>query len=233
MQASKEIIGASTSLLILGLLAAESSYGYALVRRLNEAAGGLFEWQEGTVYPLLHKLEKQEQIRARWQETEAGRRRKYYFITAKGRRALSNETEQWSAFHVLILKLQEAATWLSFRRKRSRRFIGSACTSPAASCPNTSCASWSTMCMTSWRRISAAESSSARTMASLLVQSHFGDPSAVRAMLGEAHDVPLDSRIAAPLGGNRPRDHVHQRPRSIGQLQPLHGHQRSPINRAA
>ena len=108
MRASKEIVGASTSLLILGLLAKESTYGYALVRRLNDAAGGIFEWQEGTVYPLLHKLEKQELIRARWQETETGRRRKYYLITARGRKSLSSEAEQWSAFHALILKLAGA-----------------------------------------------------------------------------------------------------------------------------
>src|SRR5688572_15885610 len=59
----KEIVGASTVLVILGELAKEPNYGYEIVRRVNAAADGIFEWQEGTIYPVLHKLEKEQLVR--------------------------------------------------------------------------------------------------------------------------------------------------------------------------
>ncbi len=102
---NKELIGAATSLLVLGVLAKGPSYGYDIVRQLNESAGDLFEWQEGTIYPILHKLEKDQQLRAQWQDADTGRRRKYYYITAKGRAVLSREAKQFASFHLLIRNL--------------------------------------------------------------------------------------------------------------------------------
>ncbi|HEX4792813.1 MAG TPA: PadR family transcriptional regulator [Humisphaera sp.] len=105
MRPSKELIGASSSLLVLAAVARQSSYGYDIVRQINQCAGGIFTWQEGTIYPLLHKLEQDGLLRARWQEAENGRRRKYYAITARGRAALSADVKQWSRFHAMILDL--------------------------------------------------------------------------------------------------------------------------------
>lgn len=105
MPSEKELIGASTSLLILGVLAREPNYGYQIVKRINEQADGLFTWQEGTVYPVLHKLEKEQLIRSKWQPGESGRERKYYYITQKGRRTLSADAERFSAFHELLLRV--------------------------------------------------------------------------------------------------------------------------------
>src|SRR3954470_23972355 len=105
LKEKKELLGASSSLLILGLLANSPSYGYEIVRAVNDAADGLFEWQEGTVYPILHRLEKEGMVRAKWQESERGQSRKYYYITAGGRGALKAETKQWHAFHGLVLRV--------------------------------------------------------------------------------------------------------------------------------
>jgi PadR family transcriptional regulator len=107
MKSDKELVGASTSLLVLGILAKEPSYGYEVVRRVNDEAEGLFEWQEGTVYPVLHKLEKEGMVRAQWQDANTGRRRKYYYITAPGREALSSQVEKWNAFHGLVNRIAE------------------------------------------------------------------------------------------------------------------------------
>jgi len=103
----KELVGASTGLLVLGMLAERASYGYEIVRRLNREAEGLFVWQEGTLYPVLHKLEKDELVRAQWQQADTGRRRKYYYITAKGRDALAERTQEWMAFNQMVLRLGE------------------------------------------------------------------------------------------------------------------------------
>jgi PadR family transcriptional regulator PadR len=105
MASPKELVGASTSLLILGVLAKAPSYGYQIVRSINDAADGVFEWQEGTVYPVLHKLEKDGLVRAQWQEADSGRQRKYYYITAKGRAALNADAKQWNEFHGLVSRM--------------------------------------------------------------------------------------------------------------------------------
>ena len=102
---NKELVGASTVVLILGVLRRESSYGYDIVRQVNEQAGGAFTWQEGTVYPVLHKLERDGFIRSRWQEADSGRRRKYYAITPSGRTALDEGAEQWQLFYQMVARL--------------------------------------------------------------------------------------------------------------------------------
>src|SRR5580765_4750200 len=101
--ANKELVGASTSVLILVVLRRDgASYGYDIVRRVNEQSGDAFTWQEGTIYPVLHKLERQELIRGRWQQSTQGRRRKYYALTPAGRAALNERTRQWQLFHSII-----------------------------------------------------------------------------------------------------------------------------------
>jgi len=107
MKSEKELVGASTSLLVLGILSKDPSYGYEVVKKVNDEAEGLFLWQEGTIYPVLHKLEKEGLVRAQWQEAGTGRRRKYYYITAPGREALSSQVEKWNAFHGLVNRIAE------------------------------------------------------------------------------------------------------------------------------
>jgi DNA-binding PadR family transcriptional regulator len=101
----KELVGASTAVLILSVLKRGSSYGYDIVRQVNEEADGAFTWQEGTVYPVLHKLERQGLVRCRWQEAFTGRKRKYYILTPAGREALEADTRQWELFHQMIIRL--------------------------------------------------------------------------------------------------------------------------------
>jgi DNA-binding PadR family transcriptional regulator len=105
---NKELVGASTGVLILGVLRRGSSYGYDIVRQVNEQAGGAFTWQEGTIYPVLHKLERDGLIRSRWQETDSGRRRKYYALTQSGQTALNDGVKQWDIFYQMVAPLRGA-----------------------------------------------------------------------------------------------------------------------------
>lgn len=107
MKNIKELVGASTSVLVLSVLAKEASYGYQILKHINDAAGELFVWQEGTLYPVLHKLEQEKYLRAQWQQAETGRERKYYYITVKGREALTEGRHQWEGFHQLVMRLAE------------------------------------------------------------------------------------------------------------------------------
>ena len=105
---NKELVGASTGLLVLAVLAETASYGYEIVKRLNKETEGIFLWQEGTIYPVLHKLEKAELVRTQWQQADTGRRRKYYYITAQGRKALTARTKEWKAFNQMVLRFEDA-----------------------------------------------------------------------------------------------------------------------------
>jgi len=106
---NKELVGASTGVLILGVLSRGPTYGYDLVRQINDQAQGAFTWQEGTVYPVLHKLEKQGLISSRWREADTGRKRKYYQLTAAGRASLEDGTKQWQFFNDMICRLAGAS----------------------------------------------------------------------------------------------------------------------------
>ena len=107
MKIKKELVGASTSLLILGVVSKSPSYGYQIIKNINGEGADVFTWQEGTIYPVLHKLEKEGYLRSQWQTAESGRRRKYYYITQKGMEAIADCSNQWNEFHRLVLRLTE------------------------------------------------------------------------------------------------------------------------------
>jgi DNA-binding PadR family transcriptional regulator len=96
---SKDLIAASSTPLVLAILAAGDSYGYAILQRVRELSGGRMEWTDGMLYPVLHRLERLGHVEARWKDVESGRRRKYYRITKAGRAELSARREQWEAVH--------------------------------------------------------------------------------------------------------------------------------------
>ncbi|HEY9014069.1 MAG TPA: helix-turn-helix transcriptional regulator [Gemmatimonadales bacterium] len=95
MEINKDLIAASSTPLVLAILAEEASYGYAILKRVREMSGGRLEWTDGMLYPVLHRLERQGHVEARWQVAESGRRRRYYRITRQGRAALAEERRQW------------------------------------------------------------------------------------------------------------------------------------------
>ena len=97
MEINKDLIAASSTPLVLAILADGDSYGYAILKRVRELSGGQMEWTDGMLYPVLHRLERLGYIEARWEEAESGRRRKYYRLTAAGRAQLAKERRQWEA----------------------------------------------------------------------------------------------------------------------------------------
>ena len=97
MDINKDLIAASSTPLVLAILAEGDSYGYAILKRVQELSGGRMEWTDGMLYPVLHRLERLGHIQARWQVADSGRRRKYYQITPQGRAQLAEERRQWQA----------------------------------------------------------------------------------------------------------------------------------------
>src|SRR6185437_5182954 len=97
MAINQDLIAASSTPIVLAILAEEDSYGYAILQRVRELSEGRMEWTDGMLYPVLHRLERLGHIEARWEVAESGRRREYYRITSRGRAQLAEERRQWLA----------------------------------------------------------------------------------------------------------------------------------------
>jgi PadR family transcriptional regulator PadR len=104
---SKNLMAASTKPLILSILASGEIYGYQIIQNVIEISGGTLEWSEGMLYPVLHRMEKENLIRSQWKISENGRRRKYYMLTELGKKELEKEKEQWMSVHRVLSKLWE------------------------------------------------------------------------------------------------------------------------------
>ncbi len=89
---------AHTDLLVLSLLAGEDMYGYQMILELARRSNRTFEMKEGTLYPVLHGLERQGLVEAYQQEAPTGRMRKYYHLTRKGQAAFKTEAESWRTY---------------------------------------------------------------------------------------------------------------------------------------
>lgn len=106
---AKDLVAASAIPLVLAILEEGESYGYAILKRIDELSGGEMEWTDGMLYPLLHRLDRLGYVEARWDASEGNRRRRYYRITEQGRGALSEQRRQWE---VVAGALDKA--WRSF-----------------------------------------------------------------------------------------------------------------------
>jgi PadR family transcriptional regulator, regulatory protein PadR len=108
MEINKDLIAASSTPIVLAILAEEDSYGYAILQRVRELSGGRMEWTDGMLYPVLHRLERLGHVEARWEVAESGRRRKYYRITSQGRAHLADERRQWQAVDATLRGIWQA-----------------------------------------------------------------------------------------------------------------------------
>jgi DNA-binding PadR family transcriptional regulator len=106
----KDLVAASATPLVLGILADGESWGYAILKRVNELSSGELTWTDGMLYPLLHRLERQGYVRGHWRRAPNGRRRRHYAITAAGLKALAERRRQWEVVSDALERLLERAT---------------------------------------------------------------------------------------------------------------------------
>ena len=95
MHIDKDLVAASSTPLVLSILAESESYGYAILKRVRELSGGELEWTDGMLYPLLHRLRRFGYVTTEWRTPPEGRRRRYYAITGEGLTALEEQQRQW------------------------------------------------------------------------------------------------------------------------------------------
>ena len=98
----RELLKGSTETLLLSLLAAEPMYGYQLVKEMDTRSSGYFRFKEGTLYPALHRLERDEMVEGSWQPSPNGQARRYYYITGQGRERLATMLQEWSKFTTAV-----------------------------------------------------------------------------------------------------------------------------------
>jgi PadR family transcriptional regulator len=102
---SRELKKGSAELLILSLVEARARHGYEIGKLIEQRSGGAVTFSAAALYPLLYRLEKRGWIQGRWVEQAGQRRRRYYRLTAAGRRVLGEQRSAWRAFAAAINRI--------------------------------------------------------------------------------------------------------------------------------
>lgn len=97
-ESQAEVLRGTLDLLVLKTLAKEPMHGWGISQRIQQTSRGVLEVNQGSLYPALQRLEQKRWIKARWETSENNRRAKYYELTARGRKALGDETAQWRRY---------------------------------------------------------------------------------------------------------------------------------------
>ena len=98
---AREATPGGLDLLVLHLLSEREMYGYEIVTELASRSNAVFQMKEGTLYPLLHRLEKEGAVTA-YEEKKEGRTRRYYRLTRRGRGRLAEQEEEWQAYSAAV-----------------------------------------------------------------------------------------------------------------------------------
>jgi PadR family transcriptional regulator, regulatory protein PadR len=98
MSFNRELLKGSIALLILKLLSEREMYGYEIIQEAARRSENVFEFKEGTLYPALHQLHKRGFLRSEWRLGESGKQRKYYGLTAAGRKEGQRGESDWRLF---------------------------------------------------------------------------------------------------------------------------------------
>jgi DNA-binding PadR family transcriptional regulator len=110
MHIDKDLVAASATPLVLAILADGESYGYAILKRVNELSAGRMTWTDGMLYPLLHRLARRGYVEATWRVAGSGRKRKHYSITQAGLDALAERRRQWAVVSDVLDRVGQQAT---------------------------------------------------------------------------------------------------------------------------
>jgi len=106
-----ELLAGTLDLLILRSLLFGEAHGHAIAKHIQRTSDDALQVETGTLYPALHKLEKEGMIAARWAISDKGKRAKYYRLTPGGRRCLAAERTRWRKMSRAIGRVLESLAW--------------------------------------------------------------------------------------------------------------------------
>ena len=106
--AHRDLVQGTLEMLVLKTLALEPLHGYGIALRIEQISEGVFRVNPGSLLPALSRMERAGRVRSEWRSTENNRRAKYYALTARGRKALEDERQQWGRQTAAIHRILEA-----------------------------------------------------------------------------------------------------------------------------
>jgi DNA-binding PadR family transcriptional regulator len=112
--AYKALVAASSKPLILSILSHGKSYGYEIIRNVENLTKGELQWTDAMLYPVLHRMESDGLVQSEWVILENGRKRKYYAITDLGKREREETKEQWINVNAALHLLWNSGSELKF-----------------------------------------------------------------------------------------------------------------------
>lgn len=95
-------------MMVLKALTIDAMHGWGIAQYIQRVSRDVLQLNQGSLYPALHRLERDGFIRAQWRASENNRRAKYYALTAAGRRQLDVERETWTLFNRAVQRVMEA-----------------------------------------------------------------------------------------------------------------------------
>ena len=103
-----DVVQGTLEMLILKTLALEPMHGYGMALRIEQVSEGVFRVNPGSLLPALARMERAGRVKSEWRTSENNRRAKYYMLTARSRKALSDESETWNRQAAAIARIMEA-----------------------------------------------------------------------------------------------------------------------------
>ena len=104
-----DLLQGTLDLLVLKTLQGSPKHGWDIAQRIKQLSEDIFQVNQGSLYPALHRLEEQELIAAEWGASENNRRAKYYKLTAAGRKRLATDTREWERFTWAMAQILQAS----------------------------------------------------------------------------------------------------------------------------
>src|ERR1700679_1499108 len=105
---SYDLVQGTLEMLVLKTLALEPLHGYGIALRIEQISDGVFRVNPGSLLPALARMERAGHLKSEWRASENNRRAKYYMLTARGRKALDAEAENWNRQVSAIARIMEA-----------------------------------------------------------------------------------------------------------------------------
>jgi transcriptional regulator len=104
-----DLLQGTLDLLVLKTLALEPMHGWGIAQRIQQISDSVLQVNQGSLYPALHRLEEQGLIRAKWGNSDNNRQAKYYELTVRGGKQLTEETENWERLSSAVARILGAA----------------------------------------------------------------------------------------------------------------------------
>ncbi|MEZ6092193.1 MAG: PadR family transcriptional regulator [Pirellulaceae bacterium] len=101
-QGSSRVLRGTLNMLIMRVVSQSPTHGYGIMKQIESESGDVLKLEEGSLYPALHRLEKDGLLTSEWRQSDSNRRAKFYHLTDEGTTALRNELDNWNVVSAAV-----------------------------------------------------------------------------------------------------------------------------------